>query len=118
MPYLPGYRVCKFLGSGASGEVWMAEDLNLPRLVAIKMLKVGAEPDQRARALAALRHDAHLLVDVEHPDVVRVYTWLTVHEQHYLVLQHVAGGSLGRRRMRWRAVPVEALKTRRQWPQR
>ena len=78
MPLLPGYRVYKYLGAGAFGEVWLAQDLNLPRVVAAKTLKLGADPRGREKALEALRRDAHLLTDVEHPNIVRVYAWLTV----------------------------------------
>ena len=34
------------------------------------------------------------MTQVEHPNVVRVYAWVTVHEHHYLVMQYVSGGSL------------------------
>jgi serine/threonine-protein kinase len=89
-----GYRVYKLLGSGAFGEVWLAQDLNLPRVVAAKTLRLNADSRQRAAALEILRRDAHLLTDVDHPNVVRVYAWLTVHDHHYLVMQYIAGGSL------------------------
>ena len=34
------------------------------------------------------------MTQVEHPNVVRVYAWVTVHDHHYLVMQYVSGGSL------------------------
>jgi serine/threonine protein kinase len=89
-----GYRVYKHLGSGSFGEVWLAQDLNLWRVVALKTLDVRAAPAVRTQALEALRADARLLAGVEHPNVVRVYSWLPVHEHHYLVMQYVSGGSL------------------------
>jgi serine/threonine protein kinase len=94
MPSVPGYRVYQFLGSGAFGEVWLAQDLNLPRVVAVKTLKVRAGRSDQARALDALRLDASLMTQVEHPNVVRVYAWQTVHDRHYLVMQFISGGSL------------------------
>ena len=66
----------------------------MPRTVALKTLKVRIGQREQSPALEALRHDAFLMAQVEHPNVVRVHTWLSVHSQHYLVLQYVAGGSL------------------------
>jgi serine/threonine protein kinase len=89
-----GYRVYKLLGSGAFCEVWLAQDLNLPRVVAAKTLKIGADPRRRAQALEILRRDAHVLTDLDHPNIVRVYAWLPGRDHHYLVMQYVSGGSL------------------------
>jgi serine/threonine protein kinase len=94
MPLLPGYHIYKHVGSGAFGEVWLAQDLNLSRVVAAKTLNLGAPANGRARALETIRQDAQLLARVEHPNIVRVYAWLTVHHQHYLMMQYVSGGSL------------------------
>jgi serine/threonine-protein kinase len=94
MPLLPGYRMYKLLGCGAFGEVWLAQDLNLLKVVAVKTLKVGADPQRREQALEILRREARLLADVDHPNVVGVYAWLIVHDHHYLVMQYVSGGSL------------------------
>src|SRR5437763_15106465 len=51
MPFLPGYCVYQHLGSGAFGEVWLAQDLNLPRVVAAKTLNVRAAAKEHTYAL-------------------------------------------------------------------
>jgi serine/threonine-protein kinase len=94
MPFLHGYRVYKFLGAGAFGEVWLAQDLNLPRVVALKTLRVRGKGAEHAQALEALRQDAFLMTQVEHPNIVRVHAWLNERDRHYLVMQYVSGGSL------------------------
>jgi serine/threonine protein kinase len=94
LPRVPGFRVYRELGSGGFGDVWLAQDLDLPRIVAVKTLKAGADSVRRDEALEVLRRDAHLLAYVRHPNVVRVHAWLTVHNHDYLVMQYVPGGSL------------------------
>ena len=54
-------------------------------------------PPSADERLQALRRDAHLLTQVGHPNVVQVYAWVTVGEQHFLIMQYVAGGSLADR---------------------
>jgi hypothetical protein len=94
VPSLPGFRVYRPLGSGAVGEVWLAQDLDRQRLVAVKAIRVGAAPEGRKEAWDVLRRDARLVTDLAHPNVVQVYAWLTDHDHHYLVMEYVAGGTL------------------------
>ena len=90
----PGYRIVKRLGAGAYGEVWLAEDLDLPRHVALKSLRVRLDAEDRVRALEHLREEAELLVELDHEHIVRVYGWKRAGAEYYLVEQYVSGGSL------------------------
>jgi serine/threonine protein kinase len=110
MPAVPaGYRVLRFLGAGAFGEAWLAEDLSLKREVVLKTIEARLEPGRREGAIAGLRRDAQLLGTLRHPNVVAVHAWLTHGDAHFLVLQHVPGGSLADR-MRASGTPFP-------WPQ-
>jgi serine/threonine protein kinase len=104
---LAGYRLDKLLGSGQFAEVWLAQDLNLPRVVAVKSFKLDATRKPDAGAFEALRQQAHLLSQVVHPNIVRVYDWLTVHDRHYVVMQYVSGGSLADRLKREGALELQ-----------
>jgi serine/threonine protein kinase len=61
VPSLPGFRMYRLLGSGAVGEVWLAQDLDRQRFVVVKVIQVGAAPEGREEAWDVLRRDARLL---------------------------------------------------------
>jgi serine/threonine protein kinase len=84
----------KHLGSGAFSELWLAQDLDRPGLVAVKAIADGAAPEGREEVWDVLRRDAGRLTDFAHPNFVQVYAWLTVHDHHYLVMEYVAGDTL------------------------
>jgi serine/threonine protein kinase len=91
-PFPGEFRIRGVLGEGTFGKVWLADDLNLGRQVALKTLHVPADAD--ASALAALRKEATILASLNHRNIVRVHAWRQAGKEHYLVLEHVAGGSL------------------------
>jgi serine/threonine-protein kinase len=86
------YRLTRPLGVGASAHVFVAEDVDLRRRVAIKVLHPGLAGDEafgrrfqaEARVAAALRH----------PNVLRVYDWGYDDGDPYLVMELLEGGSL------------------------
>jgi tetratricopeptide (TPR) repeat protein/predicted Ser/Thr protein kinase len=65
------YRLKQRLGRGAMGEVWLAEDTKLHRLVALKMLPVAEQQDEAAGDL--LLREARVASALNHPNVAVVY---------------------------------------------
>jgi serine/threonine protein kinase len=102
-PFPGEFRICRRLGVGAFGAVWLADDLHLDRPVALKTLRSAGGP-LSAERLARLRAEAQMLAALEHPNVVRVHAWRETEPAaaapewaHCLVLQYVSGGSLADR---------------------
>jgi serine/threonine protein kinase len=92
-PFPGEFRIRELLGEGAFGQVWLADDLKLGRPVALKTLRCAGH---RTR-LAALQHEAGILAQMEHRNLVRVHAWRESGGNSYLVMQYVPGGSLGDR---------------------
>jgi TolB-like protein/Flp pilus assembly protein TadD len=94
------------------GEVWRAEDLHLPRSVAIKLLPhhLGADREAAERLL----REAQAAASVDHPGVVAVYEAGFVDGRPYLVMQRVEGETLEARLTRGPLGPLEALAITRQ----
>jgi tetratricopeptide (TPR) repeat protein/predicted Ser/Thr protein kinase len=65
------YRLRERLGSGSMGEVWLAEDSRLHRLVALKMLARKDAGD--GEAAARLLREARVASSLTHPNVAVVY---------------------------------------------
>jgi len=87
---LGGFRLRERIGAGASGEVWLAEDLALKRVVAIKLLR----PDLalNAHATERFRREALAAARVKHPGVVTVFSIGNAHGQPFIVQELIEGG--------------------------
>jgi serine/threonine-protein kinase len=81
------YALVRILGRGGAGTVWMAEDQNLGRLVALKCL-----PQEGDRALGEARAAARL----GHPTVVTTYGIASADGCTWLITEFVAGDTLRR----------------------
>ncbi|HEY6563719.1 MAG TPA: serine/threonine-protein kinase, partial [Pirellulaceae bacterium] len=86
------FRVERQLGSGAFGHVYLAQDPQLDRPVAIKVAKAGmwVGEDDRQRFLREARAAAQL----RHPHIVPVYEFGQVGEADYIAYQYVRGTTL------------------------
>jgi TolB-like protein/Tfp pilus assembly protein PilF len=101
------YRLLELLGQGAMGEVWLAEDLELPRKVAVKLLPAHLAADRTATE--RLLREARTAASVDHPGVVTVYEAGVVGQRPYLVMQRVEGETLDQRLERGPLPPGDAI---------
>ena len=87
------YRVVRRLGAGGMGEVFLAYDDRLDRLVAIKRMRPDAlrDPSRRER----LRREARAAARLSHPNVVQVYDLEEDEERgDAIVLEYVQGQTI------------------------
>jgi serine/threonine protein kinase len=100
------YELVRKLGEGGMGEVFLAEDLQLNRPVAIKFLSAPRDERNRHRLLKEARSAAAL----DHPFICAVHE--VGHDDalgDYIVMQYVDGETLAERLTRGRLTPNEAL---------
>jgi serine/threonine protein kinase/WD40 repeat protein len=91
-PAVPGYEVLRELGRGGMAVVYEARELRLNRLVALKMIRAGAQatPEQLVRFCA----EGEIVARLRHPNIVQIYEVGTEKGRPYLALEVVEGGSL------------------------
>ncbi len=78
------------LGQGASGLVYLAEDLVLGRPVVLKRLPPDASEADRARALV----EARTIAALNHPNICTLYEYEEAEGEQFLVLEVLEGQTL------------------------
>jgi serine/threonine protein kinase len=93
-PHLIGgrYRLESSIGTGGMAEVWRATDMQLGRMVAVKMLKPNVASDQVIAE--RFRREARSLARLSHPHIVPVYDCVEENNQVALVMELILGKSL------------------------
>ena len=87
------YHLIRKLGAGGMGSVWLAEDRQLERKVAVKELVPGSGEDLHERRARALR-EAVALARVRHPAIVSIHDVLTVDDKPWIVMEYIDGRGL------------------------
>ncbi len=92
------YRILDELGQGAMGRVFLAEDPNLDRRIALKVLSPRrvCEPDQEEELRQRFLKEARAAGGLSHPGIVTIYDADTDPEtgEPYLAMEWVDGSSL------------------------
>lgn len=88
------YRIERVLGSGGSGQVCLAQDLTLGRPVALKFVHSHLNSIEPS-AVQRLQREALILSQLQHPNIVQVYSIsLTEDQKLYLCMEYIPGRSL------------------------
>ena len=104
------FQVVRELGRGGMGVVFLARDIALHRLVALKVLRheFASSEDHRER----FRREARMTARLSHPNIVPVHSFGELaHDSSseplvYIVMKYVHGESLAERMRRDRTIPA------------
>ena len=102
------YRVLSLLGAGGMGLVFLAEDPDLGRRVAIKVLASG-QPGGADRS-RRFTQDARLASTVNHPNIAQIFEIGEADGVAFIVMEFVEGEPLS---ARLRATPRDGGPSRR-----
>ena len=103
----PRYRILDSLGKGGMGEVFLADDTQLGRKVAIKFLTAALEADATARE--RLHREARSAAALDHPYICKIHEIAEVDGRTGIVMEHVSGETLQASLARGPVSPRRAL---------
>ncbi len=81
------YRITRMLGAGAMGRVYLADDSQLYRQVAVKVLR--SRYASSPRMWAAIAREAKLAASVHHVNVVQIYRLGRLNGRPYIIMELV-----------------------------
>lgn len=86
------YRIESLIGSGGMADVWLADDLHLPRRVALKILheRFARDPEFIAR----FRREAESAAGLQHVNVVSIFDRGQAQDTYYIAMAYLEGRTL------------------------
>lgn len=86
------YRLREQIGQGGAGIVYKAEDVQLQRIVALKVLT--ADGGMAGDKLARFRSEALSVAQLNHPNIITLYDYAEQETHPYLVMEYIPGQDL------------------------
>ena len=92
---IPGYRIDRLLGHGGMAEVYLAEQLSLGRMIAIKIM----DPHLSDREFTErFLHEARMVAGMNHAHIITIYDFGKLESgKLFLCMEYLDGGDLEHR---------------------
>ena len=91
---LDHYEVRSLIGEGGMGEVYLADDANLGRKVAIKILPTAVAAD--AERMRRFTQEAKSAAALNHPNIAHIYEIGKSGDINFIAMEYVEGATLSR----------------------
>ena len=100
------YGILERVGVGGQGTVYRAQDPDLNRIVALKVMNQAVSID--GEYIDALRNEAQIAARLAHPNIATVYDFLIENDQACIVMEYVPG-SLNLLLLEQKNIPIERV---------
>src|ERR1700735_3511570 len=90
---IAGFRLEEMIGEGGMGVVWKSRQLELDRVVAVKLIQPDKSGD--AEFLNRFQRESRLAASIDHPNVVPVFGAGEEDGVWYIAMRYVDGTDLG-----------------------
>jgi beta-lactam-binding protein with PASTA domain/predicted Ser/Thr protein kinase len=99
------YRVLRKLGSGGMADVFLAEDEELGRRIAIKILNDRHASDEQF--VERFRREAKNAASLSHPNIVQIYDRGEAEGTYYIAMEYLEGSTLKEAAAHRQPVPID-----------
>lgn len=89
VPEFPGYQILKRLGGGGMGDVYLAENLNSARKVAIKVIK--PEKEVTKKDVARFLREMDISKSIKHKNLVQYIDGNYTSGIYYMIMEYIDG---------------------------
>ncbi len=100
-----GYKLLDRVGRGGMGTVFKAEQVDLQRIVALKL--ISEEHTKNKEFVDMFIHEARAAAKLNHPHIVQVYDVKRFGDKYYFSMEYVSGGSVQDIVNKQRTIPVD-----------